>query len=121
MTRTCRASSHLYYSLISLQLWNIDRDLQRFVREPRRFREQLGKCDGLISGSFALQFFEREYWEGSDLDIYVEEGKGGLGLGRYLVYVEGYDLVKKSFSLDYRLDTRSEVHYHPLCEKSILE
>ncbi len=56
LTRTCRTLSHLYQTLLDLQQWNVDRDLLRFVKDPRRFRTQLGKCDGLISGSFALQF-----------------------------------------------------------------
>lgn len=60
-TRTFKALLHLHQTFLGLQQWNVDRDLLRFLKDPRRFRTQrhVGKCDGLVSGSFALQFFER--------------------------------------------------------------
>ncbi|KAL9583902.1 MAG: hypothetical protein Q9212_002430 [Teloschistes hypoglaucus] len=77
LSRTCKALSHLYPTLLGFRhYWNFDRDLLRFVKDPRGLRGQLAKCDGFISGSFVLQFFERVCWEESDLDIFVEEGAG---------------------------------------------
>ena len=109
LTRTCKALSHLYRTLIRLQHWNIDRDLLRFVEDPRRFRSQLGKCNGLISGSFALQFFERVAWEGSDLDLFVEAGEDAQVLANHLVQVEGYQYVRQSFVENYRRESHAEV------------
>lgn len=101
LTRTCKALSHLYQTLLGLQQWNVDRDLLRFVKDPHRFRTQLGKCDGLISGSFALQFFERVYWEGSDLDIFVKDRREACEFEHYLTNVENYKLSRESFDTDY--------------------
>lgn len=48
--------------------------------------------DALISGSFAIQFFERVNWDESDLDIFVhdERGTGTRGFEQYLCEREGY-------------------------------
>jgi hypothetical protein len=56
LRRTCKAVTHIYDEMLKSQ-WNIDARLSRFFRDPRHFREVLGQCDALISGSFALQFF----------------------------------------------------------------
>ena len=109
LTRTCKALSHLYQTLLSLQQWNVDRNLLRFVKDPRRFRSQLGKCDGLISGSFALQFFERVYWKESDLDIFIEVGEEARKFEHYMTNVEGYRLTKESFNNGYAWSDLSEV------------
>ena len=49
----------------------------------------------LISGSFALQFFERVMWRDSELDIYVQDRKRArrccIGpVTKYLIEFEGY-------------------------------
>lgn len=49
--------------------------------------------NALISGSFALQFFERVTWPESDLDILVEEGDGLEEMKKYLTGSEGYTKV----------------------------
>ena len=46
----------------------------------------------LVSGSFALQFFDRGFYEGSDLDLYCTYRAGDHGLGRWLL-AEGYTFV----------------------------
>lgn len=46
--------------------------------------------NALISGSFAIQFFEGLKWTESDLDIFVESGPGVTKLRQYLFEVEGY-------------------------------
>ncbi|EPE36883.1 hypothetical protein GLAREA_09046 [Glarea lozoyensis ATCC 20868] len=76
--------------------WNINRQLKRFVKDPVSFRSQLATYDALISGSFAVQFFERKIWEDSELDVYVEgwidDQDSFDALGEYLVVNEGYTL-----------------------------
>lgn len=110
LTRTCKALSCLYQTLVGHRNhWNVDRDLLRFVRNPRRFREVLGKCDALISGSFALQFFERILWEGSDLDIFVESGQRALELEKHLVNIEGYRLSRETSHVEYHWANLLEV------------
>ena len=89
LTRTCKALSHLYQRLLRLQKWDVDRSLQYFVKKPRELRNQLPECDGLISGSFALQFCARMHWPDSDLDIFVS-GPGAQQLELYILSQEGY-------------------------------
>ncbi|RYP70459.1 hypothetical protein DL769_004948 [Monosporascus sp. CRB-8-3] len=52
----------------------------------------LGRSNALISGSFALQFFERVVWPESDLDIMIPEGHGLEEMAGFLIDKEGYRL-----------------------------
>ena len=72
--------------------WNINQSLLRFFKNPMAFRSCLGHADALISGSFALQFFERVVWPNSGLDIMVRDGRDLKTLGKYLVESEGYTM-----------------------------
>jgi len=92
VTRTCKQLSKLYAYLIPTQ-WNVDTLLKRFVEHPKELRAQIGKHNALISGSFALQFFERPTrWEAADINIYVERGNDATCLSRYLIEQEGYTI-----------------------------
>jgi hypothetical protein len=57
---------------------------------------QMGKYDALISGSFAIQFFDHVSWTESDLDIYVEGEESAKAMGRYLVEQEKYKFVERT-------------------------
>ena len=70
--------------------WDINRRLKRFVAHPKAFRTQLGSSDAVISGSFALQFFDDILWSESGLDLYVQDGKRAVDLQTYLLEKEGY-------------------------------
>ena len=83
LTRTCKKFQNLYQTLLPLQ-WNVDRTLQRFVTDPRRFRQEMGKHDALISGGTVLQYFERVVWKESDLDIYVQDGPKAEAMAHYV-------------------------------------
>lgn len=83
LTRTCKRLRHLYQDLLPSQ-WDVDRTLRRFVMNPQALRRQMGKHDALISGSIALQFFERVIWRESDLDIYVQEGPQAEAMAHYV-------------------------------------
>lgn len=93
LTRTCKRLSGVYQSLLPVQ-WDVNQRLARFVTSPERFRYTLGKSGGLISGSFALQFFERVVWRDADLDVFVEDGRGAAELVRYVEEEEGYGRAK---------------------------
>lgn len=96
MARTTKAFCEVLSSLHHSR-WNINTSLNRFVREPTRLREQLAVWDAVISGSFALQFFERVVWKESDLNIFIM-GHGCITsptpspLGLYLISDEAYEL-----------------------------
>ena len=96
LSRTCKQLSTLYAELRP-RLWDVDRSLRRFVDDPKSLRSEMARSEALISGSFALQFFERVQWEASDLDIFVGTNKAdgsytnSNGLRR-LLETEGYSL-----------------------------
>ena len=58
----------------------------------------MGKYDALISGSFAIQFFDHVSWTESDLDVFVEDGDGenAKAMGRYLMEQEKYEFVERT-------------------------
>ncbi len=51
--------------------FNIHRILQRYFDDPTSFRSLQAQTGTLVSGSTALQFFDRSFYPESDLDIYV--------------------------------------------------
>jgi hypothetical protein len=66
--------------------WDIDSFLSEWFdgeHRPCEFREVLGQCDGIVSGSQALQFFDRTYFPDSDFDIFLRP-EGTLRMGRFL-------------------------------------
>lgn len=85
---TRRWSRHISAHL--KERWNINKKLRRFVTNPQNLRTELGRYDALISGSFAIQFFDGVIWEESDLDIYVKRLEGDAPIGKYLMSKEGY-------------------------------
>lgn len=54
-------------------LFNIYGQLAHYFADPNDFRHMQSRTGAIISGSFALQFFRRLQWTGSDLDLYVEK------------------------------------------------
>ncbi len=92
LSRTCKALSQTYQDLLPTQ-FNIDVKLSRFVTDPRRFRLQMRDDEALISGSFAVQYFDRTTYADSDLDVFVEHGDHVKGLDDYLTSAEGYQVI----------------------------
>jgi hypothetical protein len=84
--------------------WNINRRLGRFVRDPCKFRSAIAHHDALVSGSFAIQFFDDVLFNGSDLDAYIQDGEGASAFGHYLRRGEGYALEKEKIEHAYSLD-----------------
>ncbi|KAJ8081044.1 hypothetical protein PM082_017884 [Marasmius tenuissimus] len=72
-SRTCR-EAYLQVQMYWTRALCIYRLLSRFFSEDeaRQFRAVQALTGTLISGSMALQFFNRTLYPGSDLDIYVE-------------------------------------------------
>ena len=62
----------------------------------------MASCDALISGSFALQFFGRFSWHRSDLDMNIQQGRED-SLERYLLEVEGYQLLRSTDGNRYKM------------------
>jgi hypothetical protein len=55
------------------------------VDDPVAFRNSLGCYSGLISESFAIQFFERVLWLDSDMDVFFDTKHGYHKMVKYLV------------------------------------
>ncbi|KAI0751176.1 hypothetical protein C8Q80DRAFT_1119033 [Daedaleopsis nitida] len=81
LSRTCRAA-YAAAAFYTRTAYNIDRLLSRFFpssllthdhlhARARAFRSLQARTGTLISGSVALQFFDRAVWHESDLDLYV--------------------------------------------------
>ncbi|KIM29370.1 hypothetical protein M408DRAFT_68065 [Serendipita vermifera MAFF 305830] len=51
--------------------YNVENHFRRFFDDPLSFRVMQARTGTIVSGSNALQFFERTYYPGSDLDLYV--------------------------------------------------
>jgi len=68
--RTCRLVHSIVNSYIK-RSFNINRFLTRFFSDPVAFRSLQARTGTLISGSSALQFFDRTFYPESDLDLYV--------------------------------------------------
>lgn len=100
LTRTCKRLSPLYQELLPSQ-WNVDRHLQRFVDNPVAFRIMMADCEALVSGSLALQFFERTTWSESDLDVYVNVSRSN-DFRQYLCEHEGYHPMEEKPLDDYK-------------------
>jgi hypothetical protein len=86
LSKTCRRLRRLH-----CEVWSgIDRLLLRFVCQPLALREVMRDHRAVISGSVALQFFERTCWKESDLDFFVEKPREAKALKEHLVRTEGY-------------------------------
>ena len=68
---------------------NIDLHLEDFVSKPKLFRSQLGKHRALISGVFALRFFELGRSKAPCLDVFIESGFHEKEFQKYLQAEEG--------------------------------
>ncbi|KAF7971100.1 hypothetical protein HWV62_22098 [Athelia sp. TMB] len=86
---TCHLA-HRAAKLYTARAYDIHRELSRFFSDPMEFRRMQAETGTLISGSFAVQFFERTVYPGSDMDIYAHPGFS-KSVGEWL-YEEGYRL-----------------------------
>lgn len=73
-----------FFTTFSKMRWNVDERLKWFVDEPTELRSLLRRCNGIITGSFVIQFLDDVLWEDSDLNIYVQRGRGLKALCKHL-------------------------------------
>ena len=108
-SRTCKTCLVIIKSYIA-RAFNINRHLSRFFPDPIAFRSLQAWTGTLVSGSNALQFFDRSFYPESDLDIYVP-GRYKAEVGRWLLSA-GYEFKPNSVQ---RSDFETAV-YHPMTE-----
>ncbi len=81
--------------------------LQRYFASPLAFRSRMATTDAIISGEFALNFFERSAREVSHLAIYVEDGQKFERMCKYLRLEAGYKVNRQlRCSLDHLVEMR---------------
>jgi hypothetical protein len=64
--------------------------LKNFVIDATMFRSQLGHYNAMISGSFALNFFQLSNKKVSHLEIFIKDGGGADQFTDYLQKTEKY-------------------------------
>ncbi|KAI0046322.1 hypothetical protein FA95DRAFT_1494222 [Auriscalpium vulgare] len=70
LARTCKTACVSVKSFIA-RAYNINKHISRYFADALGFRALQARTSTLISGSSALQFLDRTYYPGSDLDIYT--------------------------------------------------
>lgn len=92
LSRTCKQLYNAYTRQWTVGKWSINSRLAKLVDNPNVLRWNMAHYNALISGSFAMQFFDRLTWEASDLDIFVETGDAVDALDCYLQVFDKYKL-----------------------------
>lgn len=90
LSRTCRDMQAIVSSY-AVEAFDIDCHLSQFFLDPSNFRSLQARTGTLVSGSSALQFFDRSCYVGSDLDLYTP-GDSCKVMGDYLLAI-GYTFV----------------------------
>jgi len=121
LTKTCKSLARLYQELLRTQR-NLDKQLGRFLRDPVKFRKRLAQCDGVIPGSFALQFFSRTLWPDSNLNVFVKEDRYGP-LVQHLIKDEGYRIIGKSDGpkTHFRFHVKQVSQFQRTCNSTVTE
>ncbi|PPQ98377.1 hypothetical protein CVT26_013837 [Gymnopilus dilepis] len=70
VSRTSRLA-HGVYTVYKQTVWNPDNHYRRWFHDVASFKELLQQTGGVVSGSFALQFFGRVHYPSSDMDIFL--------------------------------------------------
>jgi len=78
--------------------FDIDRHFKAFFVNPLSFRSLQARTGTVVSGSNALQFFDRISYEGSDMDVYIHPGHA-LEVGVWLMKEEGYTFLPSNSQL----------------------
>lgn len=93
---TCRAAC-LAIAEFKSRAFNINRHFSRYFNEPVAFRSLQAKTNTLVSGSNALQFFDRTFYPDADLDLYTHPGHS-FEVAQFLVEAEGYQFTPREDS-----------------------
>ena len=100
--KTNSATRGRILSYMSLE-WNLRRHFMDWFRDD--LQEILHKCGAVISGSQAIQFFDRERYPESDVDFFVRLG-GADELVKWIV-CQGYSIT--DFSKRYRGNLENKI------------
>ena len=93
LLRTCRPVNNAVRMYMDKR-FNINRILDRYFSDAMSFRFLQARTGTLISGSSALQYFDRSFYPTSDLDIYVSR-VWAREVGQFLLQ-QGYQFCRDS-------------------------
>lgn len=96
-SQTCREAQLVFKSYMT-RAFKLEKILSRFFSDPLDFRRLQARTATLISGSTALQFFDRSFWPESDLDLYVHM-QFAKDVGDYLLR-EGYTFIPNKIQVE---------------------
>ena len=85
---TC-VTAHTAVNKLNCHAFDIQKHFKNFFVNPIEFQSLQSHTGTIVSGSNALQFFDRTCYIGSDMDIYVHPGHA-LEVGLWLIKEEGY-------------------------------
>lgn len=113
ISRTCRVARRAVLDYTS-RAFDINDNLHRFVANPDDFRRMQLSTGCIISGSFALQFMDRTFYPGSDMDLYVDDDNA-LAVGEWILEFSGrgYRFAPRECQADNFLDAWGEVPRPP--------
>lgn len=104
--KTCRVAHNAVLEYYRYG-FNINRHLARFFNNPVAFRSIQARTGTIISGSSTLQFLDRIFYEGSDLDLYLHP-KTTKDIGDFLLQ-EGYHFTPNIYQpVDFEEAVRSK-------------
>ena len=102
---TCRAT-YLAVAGFKARAFNVNRHLSRYFTDPIAFRSLQARTNTLISGSNALQFFDRTFYPEADLDLYTHPGHS-FEVAQFLVEAQGYRYApRETQEKDWKVATR---------------
>ena len=97
LSRTCHAANNARASFTRC-VFNINCHLGHFFQNPLEFHTIQAESGTIISGSSALQFFNREIFEDSDLDLYLHLGHLER-IGAWLMKSKGYIYITEDLNV----------------------
>jgi len=91
LRQTCSIAHKVVNNFTNLA-FDINKHFEAFLVNPIEFRSLQARTGTVVSGSNALQFFDRTCYEGSDMDAYVHPGHA-LEVGLWLIKKEEYTFI----------------------------
>ncbi|KAF7966524.1 hypothetical protein HWV62_38068 [Athelia sp. TMB] len=92
-SQTCKPAKECVQQYFDT-VFDINKHLGFFLPNPLAFRNMQAKTGAIISGSNAVQFFDRTYYHDADLDVFVNPGHC-RAVGLHMIKVQGYRVVEE--------------------------
>ncbi|PPQ96722.1 hypothetical protein CVT26_010275 [Gymnopilus dilepis] len=99
---------HSAYTFYAKEAWDPTKRFASWFKNPAAFRRLLSRTNSVISGSFALQFFDRSYYPTGDMDIYLRVA-GADEVCRWLTR-QDYTYVRQNKTYPHVI-SRDRVHF----------